>query len=534
MPVRRAAFTDGSDNFYVSDDGLNVVTKPLTAVTYLWLDERDGQTMMFFTIPDTTVRVSTDGGDNISALSGSLPRAHANACIKTRTGVYLVGLVNSSGVGVQLSRSTNGGASWSTVTVDSTVSGSSRVHYGSFIECDDGSILCHRRPGAGLHDHVRVYRSTDDGATWVTVLDPIEANSGTLGAMSYIRGVVLLGTGDGVHDLIVHRSTDNGATWSMVLNAGSKRLFGASFPVRSVFALSTDASRIYFYTQSNPGAQRYFSTNQGASWTLETDPFGLQAIYGICSTPRALFITKDVSGLGLYRSTDDGASVTSLGAGGAAQYTLFTTSATTSPPDTPRLNYAAAGDAFVRYYDALKAVAVGFPTGDSEENNQLLWYFVGQGWADDSRGWRDLLPLSVNEQTRVYAWDKGDGILREVDIDRVYTDDGADIEAVLDTGYIPVTLREEFVDDRIGRWSWLSIITSDKTKRTSVKIEADVDNMRGQDSFTALTGEDSRLNLVGRRARVVMTFTLRNFFRLSEIIMRVVAGRWFRPRGPYD
>jgi len=322
MPARQAVFNGASDTYIVSDDGLNVYQKTLQDLVYPWLDERDGRNMMFL-LSGTTVKVSTDGGDTVTTLSGSLPRAHSNACLKTRTGIYLVGLAASEGVGVQVARSVNGGSSWSTVTLDTDIVGASHVFFGSLIECDDGSILAHRRPNGGLNNFVRVYRSTDDGATWTTTHDPSAPDGSSLGAMSNIRGVILLANGDGVSNLRLWRSTDNGGSWTQVLNAGGRQLFDANSSVRSVFALKTDGTRIYFYTSTTPGAERYYSTDQGASWTLESLPAENVNIWGIISTASALFITRDVSGVRLFKSVDDGQTQTEVSVNGYAQFSTF-------------------------------------------------------------------------------------------------------------------------------------------------------------------------------------------------------------------
>lgn len=320
MPARLMADNAplAADTFGVSNDGITRVIIAEAGTSYIWLDERDG--LHGLKLDGLTVKQTADGFATLTALAAPLPRAHLNACLRTRTGVFLVGLDALAATGVQVARSADGGASWSTVTVDPTVAGFSRVCPGSFVECDDGSVLVHRDPNAGAHDHVRVYRSTDDGATWAMVLDPLEANAATQGSLAYIRGRAFLVSGDNVHNLIVHRSVDEGVTWEVTLDAGPRRLFDANFKCRNRICLRPDGTRLYVYTRANPGGQRYVSPDgAGSSWTLEADPFGVQAIHGIQASAQRLWAVRDIAGLTLLQSADDGATWTNLGSirGGA-------------------------------------------------------------------------------------------------------------------------------------------------------------------------------------------------------------------------
>jgi hypothetical protein len=193
-------------------------------------------------------------------------------------------------------------------------------------------------------------------------------------------------------------------------------------------------------------------------------------------------------------------------------------------PPSGRLNYAAAEQAVVKFYDNLKAVAICFPSGDSTVSDVTLWYFVGKGWVEDSRHWRMVIPLAVNDlATKIYAWDADAGIIREIDVDLLYTDDGNAIVPRIDTGFISGTDR-----DVEARWAWLGFVTSETVE---AQVAASVGDDTPTDLFTMYTNRDERLRLLGRRVRFVIDFTSRSFFRLSEIALRYLPFRSFRPRG---
>lgn len=188
-----------------------------------------------------------------------------------------------------------------------------------------------------------------------------------------------------------------------------------------------------------------------------------------------------------------------------------------------RLNYEAAEQSFVKFYDNMKAVAIGFPAGSNTVNSVTLWYFVGKGFVEDSRTWRMVVPFAVNDiSTKIFAWDAGAGILREIDVDAIYTDDGNAIVPRLDTGFVRGTER-----DVETRWAWLGFITSEIV---DALIKVTVGDDSQTDTFEMRTNQEERLNVIGRRVRLIIDFTSSGFFRLSEIILRHLPFRSFRPR----
>lgn len=194
-----------------------------------------------------------------------------------------------------------------------------------------------------------------------------------------------------------------------------------------------------------------------------------------------------------------------------------------------RMNYAYAGKATVKFYDKLKAVVISFPVGSGQINNFMLWYFLGKGFVEDSRAARQFLVLTTYDNDgKMYAWDANAGILREVDVGQVYTDDGVAIEAELDTGYVS---GGQYVQELTKIWQWLTIVTD--ADAVTADVIAAVDEFDDVEQFTFQTNVDERFGgeMRGRRLRLVMTFATSVFFSLTQLAVRFTQTKAFRPRG---
>lgn len=201
------------------------------------------------------------------------------------------------------------------------------------------------------------------------------------------------------------------------------------------------------------------------------------------------------------------------------------------PDDTPAFNAdgaspfgaAEGGGAMLKYYDNMKAVLVSFPRNGATTNNQSLWYFVGKGFTEDSRSWAQVMPFGVtDEETKIHAWDAAEGIIREIDVDAVYDDDGDNYLPNIDTGYVVGS-----ESDSVCRWAYLSFVTS-QSVRADCQVRSSDDTM--VDSFSMDTDRDERVGVMGRRVKLYVYFTSQQFFRISEIVWNYTVNRGARPR----
>ena len=168
-----------------------------------------------------------------------------------------------------------------------------------------------------------VYRSSDDGATWTSV--GITGPSG----QTFISGIAVAPNGDlwlagGVPD-DVYRSSDDGATWTSVGitgPAGQTSISGIAFDPRTV---PPRAAGDLWLTGATPN-DVYRSSDDGATWTSVgiTGPVGQTNIQDIAVAPNGDLWLAGNSPDDVYRSSDDGATWTSDGITGPAGQATIT------------------------------------------------------------------------------------------------------------------------------------------------------------------------------------------------------------------
>lgn len=166
-----------------------------------------------------------------------------------------------------------------------------------------------------------VYKSTDQGRTWVNVgLAATRQISAVRIHPSNPDVVYVAAQGDrwkGTSDRGIYRTTDGGATWTLVL-AGANATSGASdlsmdpSNPRILYAAFWDHQRTPWYVRSGgAGSGIWKSTDGGATWTRLTQ--GLPALMGkigVAVSPanpdRVYAIVEAEPNGGLYRSDDAG------------------------------------------------------------------------------------------------------------------------------------------------------------------------------------------------------------------------------------
>lgn len=266
--------------------------------------------------------VSTDGGDTWTTTTDDLPSPGVGAvCLPSSTpGVVLLGTGEGNGIGyiptgsgvfgVGMLRSTDGGATWETTSLSYPRAG---THGFSAIEENPvtGTIL------AAASD--AVWRSTDAGQTWTSVLDDgnffdVAWKPGASGTVFVTKGQDLFG-GATQTDNGVFVSTDDGLTFTL---AGTGQPPGADIGKTRIAIAPSSPDVIYaHYVDSGDWGTLgvYRSIDGGASWTLQNGSLntGGQGWYN-----NALTVDPDdpdhiiVGGVYLYRSSNGGVSYTSI------------------------------------------------------------------------------------------------------------------------------------------------------------------------------------------------------------------------------
>ena len=315
MPLLRAAANSPNilGQWERSIDGVTFVNQALAGLSHVWLSERNGLTVLALTAA-LTIQRSIDGGD-VWAVLAALPAAgHNNSCFEHSLGAILVGQPANAPGEIRVFRSVDVGVSWSDVLVATRIAANSRVYPGTFQECDDGSILMHDDPNAGLGDLSRVYRSVDQGATWAVSLSPAAGFGATLGNLGYLPGrqVAYFLTDDGIASLKLYRSTDEGLTWTDQAPAGlaAQNLLQAGFKTRNAVAFLRSTGEHLVTT----AASFWRSSNLGITWTEDAPSSPGPSTRGglIATQESSILVARDIAGMTMRRSIDNGVSWVTL------------------------------------------------------------------------------------------------------------------------------------------------------------------------------------------------------------------------------
>jgi PKD repeat protein len=151
----------------------------------------------------------------MNASAGWSERVHHRSVAMPDGSIVLMGGLGNGATQLNdVWRSTNNGTTW--MQVNSSPGWLAREHFTS-VALPDGSIVLMGGLSWGelLND---VWQSTDDGATW-SLVNASAGWSARLGHTSVVMpdgSIVLIGGNDGIYKNDVWRSIDNGATWTQV------------------------------------------------------------------------------------------------------------------------------------------------------------------------------------------------------------------------------------------------------------------------------------------------------------------------------
>lgn len=147
---------------------------------------------------------------------------------------------------------------WTWQTSQNVTAGISGQIY-SLVQADNNDIL------AGSGDAARIYRSTDDGATWTLVQTLGSGSAWVRGLCKDVAGnlYAAVGNGSSSHNG-VWKSTNNGGTWTRVLAAPATSL-GYSDVVTDIhgYIYAVGPS----FASGSPNALLSYSQNAGGTWT---------------------------------------------------------------------------------------------------------------------------------------------------------------------------------------------------------------------------------------------------------------------------
>jgi len=221
-------------------------------------------------------------------------------------------------------KTTDAGASWACVS-DGFFKSSS---VGALAVCDSNPDVVYAGMGerdirGNIAEGDGVYKSTDAGKTWThvglencrtisrIVVDPRDPNTVYVAALGHVwkdnqaRGV--------------YKSTDGGQTWRTVLfespQAGAVELVMDPADSHVLYAATWDAWRRPWYLNSGgPGSKMWKSTDAGEHWTDVTRsaglPSGTLGKIGIAPLGKRVYAIVEAAEGGIFRSDDAGSSWT--------------------------------------------------------------------------------------------------------------------------------------------------------------------------------------------------------------------------------
>ncbi|HUX87035.1 MAG TPA: sialidase family protein, partial [Chloroflexota bacterium] len=265
---------------------------------------------------------STDSGAGFQALS--VGSAQFTATSKTLSispdfaTDQTIAVTDDSGTSAQSYLSTNGGTSWSPITVSVPVSCDPPLTGGGFLLALGGSTLGDYVPNANAicstNTDARYAISRDGGATWSSLGD-IQAAVG--GANNFDTQHSRMYAAQDASAILYTdqygnavRSTDGGATWANLIGAtsglGNDAAPGITGPgpyYTVQFKTASDVYAVHEWSKTAPGI--FHSTNGGATWSVAWQGAGATTLHGVAAAgASSLFFAG--GNMGLLRSVNLG------------------------------------------------------------------------------------------------------------------------------------------------------------------------------------------------------------------------------------
>jgi photosystem II stability/assembly factor-like uncharacterized protein len=297
-------------------------------VTAIAADPNDAKTLYIGTAAGGVWKTG-DSGQTWTPLTDNQPSLSIGALTVDPTNANIVyagtGEANNSPdsyYGIGLLKSSNKGASWT--LLGASVFGNPAQGYNSFSKIvvnpfNNQEILAATSKG--------VYRSTDGGTNWTSRLSGVATDlvidSNTSPATFYAT----LGKADGATANGIYKSTDGGLTFGLI---GSGQYPAGTSAGRIALDHSLSSPQRLYAVIASPGSSFstslgvWTTTNGGSSWTQVTTAAGSGPNFCGMLCAYNLFIRVDplnaqtvyLGGSDLYKSTDGGASWTSLSGAG--------------------------------------------------------------------------------------------------------------------------------------------------------------------------------------------------------------------------
>jgi photosystem II stability/assembly factor-like uncharacterized protein len=154
-----------------------------------------------------------------------------------------------------------------------------------------GGVQCFASSGSNIFasSELGIYRSTDNGTSWVLASTPIYANVLTANGTNLFAGIDNSG---------VMISKDSGTSWTTI-NAGMKNI--------TINAIAVSGTKLF----AGGIGGVFFSLDSGISWTKVNNNIGDTSIEAMLVEGTNLFVGTE--GGGVFRSTDNGLNWKSVG-----------------------------------------------------------------------------------------------------------------------------------------------------------------------------------------------------------------------------